>query len=322
MVKLNEYYEKYRIIIEKLNKEIIKETNSHSPVVNLAVKEMVTAGGKRIRPLLLIMSGKFGDYDENKLFKVATGMEILHMATLVHDDIIDNSTIRRNQITIQQKYGKEMAIFIGDFLINRSFAVFCRFLPREALNRLNQTTKLICESEIKQYQNRNNWKINLRDYLRRIRRKTAVLFGFATYLGGLIGGVKNNNLASLHRFGSSLGMFFQIKDDILDFNGFQKKTGKARWRDLETGILTLPLIYLLQGSGNNKIDNLLYKKNRTETDIQEIIRLINKGGFLDKSYELSLKYVRKAGNYLDRLPDKPAKLELEFILEQMKDRDE
>ncbi len=308
--------EKFQTLIGQLNKCILEQTNSRQELVNLAIEDLVSGGGKRIRPILTILAGRFGDFQERKMLKLASSLELLHMASLVHDDIIDEAEIRRGRDSAQSKFGKKVAVFIGDFLLSKSYDVLARKLSRNSLHRLNKIVRLICEGEISQFEEKFDFNVSVSDYLRRIRRKTALLFGLSTYIGAYESGLRGTLLHNIYNLGLEMGMTFQIQDDILDFTGNEKDTGKKVGRDLASGIYTLPVIYLLMDEELDKqTREILSKGELSDSDLISIDKLIKKGNCIEKSKVLSKKYLDKACRHLDKLPDISAKKDMEYIID-------
>ncbi len=301
----------FQSIREKVDKNIIKKSLSDCEIINKSIKEMVIAGGKRIRPLLVILVSRFGNPDQNKILNIATGLELLHMATLIHDDIIDEARYRRGKKTIQKKYDKKLALLIGDFLLNRSYSILTGNLSTKSLIRLNKVEKRICEGEIKQYQNQYKYNLSIIDYLKRIKLKTASLFGFCTLTGAYESQISNSFLNIFHELGLNLGIAFQIRDDILDLKEGKNKTGKKGNKDLREGIPTLPILFLLNDlKYSRETKKVLNKKNIEPADIKRIKMMLKKSKSFDKSLNLASYYFNKSSYYLNLLPDNKYKKDL------------
>ncbi len=317
MMRLLEIKIKYKSLIKKVNREIIKSTHINQSLLSEALESLALAGGKRIRPILMIQAAQFGKIEEEKMIKIAAALELLHMATLVHDDIIDEARMRRSQVTVQRRFGKDTAVFVGDFLLSKAYDLFARHISLESLIRLNKTVKWICLGETDQYQGRYDPEVSVTEYLKRIRRKTALLLGFSAFLGGYESGVRGLTLYNLYNFGLNLGMVFQIQDDIIDFIGNKQQAGKGVGKDLAAGIYTLPLIYILKDLNfSKKIKNLLKKEVLTEEDIQEITSMIINNNFIEKSQQVGAKYLNKAYDRLNLLPANQVKQDMHYILDQ------
>ncbi len=236
----------YKKIVNKLDSHIRDKTISNRPMINHAVDDLIKGGGKKLRPFLMFLAASFGDYDKKVILDLASGLEILHMASLVHDDIIDDAELRRGQKTAQKRFGKKEAVFIGDFLLTKTFDILFDHLDKDTLKKISKNVRLICEGEIEQAEKAFDFKINIKDYFKRIRHKTALLFALSSYLGAYVSGIRGKRLNTLYKLGLEIGMAFQIQDDILDFEGEEKQTGKKLAQDLREGIVTLPVILLLK----------------------------------------------------------------------------
>ena len=197
---------------------------------------------------MTILASGFGKVWDNKVLKAAAGIEILHMATLVHDDIIDGAGLRRGKPTINRLHGDKMAVYMGDFLLTRAVMLLSKTLPKERLDRIASGIKSVCEAEVEQFYSRFNLDISLTTYLKRISRKTASIFAFSCSEGAFLSKCKEDHLKKLTKLGYYYGMAFQIRDDILDLTGDSKKTGKPEGNDIKEGVITLPLILALQKS--------------------------------------------------------------------------
>ena len=180
----------YQKIRKELNENILEITKSKRPIINQAVEDLINGGGKKLRPFLMFLAASFGDYDKEKLLQLGSGVELLHMASLVHDDIIDNAELRRGKKTAQKKFGKKEAVFIGDFLLSRTFDIFFEYLDAATLRKMNKNVRLLCEGEIEQSEKRFDLQIGMKDYYRRIRHKTALLFALSSYLGAYVSGIR------------------------------------------------------------------------------------------------------------------------------------
>lgn len=258
----------YKKIVKKIDKHIEEVTFSKRPMINDAVSDLIEGGGKKLRPFLMFLAASFGDYDKEVLLDLGTGIEILHMASLVHDDIIDNADLRRGQQTAQRKFGKKEAVFIGDFLLTKTFDILFDHLDSSALKRMSKNVRLLCEGEVEQAEKRFDFKIDIKDYFRRIRHKTALLFALSSYLGAYVSDIRGERLNILYKLGLEIGMAFQIQDDILDFEGEEEETGKKLAQDLREGVVTLPVILLLRKAEyRDKYRFLLLQENNQAVEI-------------------------------------------------------
>ncbi len=287
--------------------DIIQEAaNSSRPVLTEAVDDLISAGGKRVRPLLLVSAWKVnnGGNRKEKILPLAAAVEILHMATLVHDDLIDEADKRRGVPSAGSKFGTDRALFVGDYLLNRAYALFHSHLSPEIFPRLDKVLKKICEGELKEFESRYDSDLSFLDYIRQIRRKTALLFGFATFTGAYEGGIRGRDLKLIYRYGIQLGMAFQIQDDILDFVGSPEKLGKPVGRDLANGVYSLPVLMLLQQQEYaSQVKSILQQESIAGEDLQKLNRLMQKAGVRERVNSLLQRYIhraKKAGESLQR----------------------
>jgi len=310
----------YQKIRSELNQNIIDITKSKRQIINQAVEDLISGGGKKLRPFLMFLAASFGDYDKEKLLQLGSGIELLHMASLVHDDIIDNAELRRGKKTAQKKFGKKEAVFIGDFLLSRTFDIFFEYLDTATLRKMNKNVRLLCEGEIEQSEKRFDLQIGIKDYYRRIRHKTALLFALSSYLGAYVSGIRGQQLSILYKLGLEIGMAFQIQDDLLDFEGDERETGKVMAQDLKEGIVTLPVILLMEQEIYR--DKYSAYNNSTLDDkvARNIISDVKNAGMLKESRKILVVFVNRVKRYLAQLPENKAKRKLKKLIEMQIDR--
>ena len=254
-----------------------KELVSDLPNVNQLVTHEGKYRGKMQRPMLVLLAGKAAA--ERSDFRlghahvaVATVVEMVHMATLVHDDILDGAEIRRRGATINHLHGNEAAVLLGDFLISHAYHL-CSSLDSQAASRLiARTTNVVCEGELTQNYNRLNWQLDEKTYYLIIYRKTAALTEACCQLGAMFSTQRPEWVEALATYGRQMGLAFQIVDDILDICGSQKMVGKSLGTDIEKGKLTLPMIHFLQNAAPQHRDLLIALLESTEHDRVEHVR--------------------------------------------------
>lgn len=278
----------YKKIVDKIDSHIKEKTISNRPMINYAVDDLIKGGGKKLRPFLMFLAASFGDYDKKVMLDLASGIEILHMASLVHDDIIDNAELRRGEKTAQKRFGKKEAVFIGDYLLTKTFDILFDHLDKDTLKRISKNVRLICEGEIEQAEEAFDFQIDIKDYFKRIRHKTALLFALSSYLGAYVSGIRGKKLNLLYKLGLEMGMAFQIQDDILDFEGEEKQTGKKLAQDLREGIVTLPVILLLNKDKYKEKYKLLLQIDfnnylHQEKELIKFNSLNNNGKFINEN---------------------------------------
>jgi len=289
-----------------VEKELHRYAMSSPTTLGESSERLVNAGGKRLRPAFVLLCGKFFEYDLQYIGRLAVAIELIHMATLVHDDVIDDAATRRGLPTVRAQWGDPLALQTGDYLFAQALKIISQSGDREILHVLARVSLEMCEGEIEQINNIGNINIGLRVYLRRIQRKTAFLISACCTVGALAGGASPDLTRRLQKYGYYLGMAFQITDDILDFTGSEKTFGKPVGSDLRQGIITLPVIYTLRDqSTRDRLQEIMNKKSKNDQDWSEIFALIEKTGALKDSQRLCNRYIEKAKAELSYLPDLP-----------------
>lgn len=311
-MKMKMLYTYLNADISMIEKELEETINADSQLLRQASLHLLKAGGKRIRPVFVLLGGKFGNYDINVIKDVAVSLELIHMASLVHDDVIDDAELRRGQPTIKAKWDNRIAMYTGDYIFARALELMTEIENPLAHQILSETIVELSVGEIEQIKDKYNFDQNLRNYLLRIKRKTALLIAASCQLGAVVSGVKDEDHRKLYRFGYYVGMSFQITDDVLDFTGTEKELGKPAGGDLLQGNITLPVLYAMEDEAiRNKILTVHEGMDRNELD--EILKLIQASGAIERSLEISDRYLEKALAILDELPANKAKKSLRDI---------
>ena len=304
--------------IEKIDDYIRNSLQANQRVLNDAVNDLLNAGGKRLRPAMVLLAGRFGRYKEDKLIPLAAAIEIMHMATLVHDDIIDESELRRGRPTTRSRWGNSIAVFTGDFLFTRAFSLITQGVSRKNMHHLSNSIRAICEGEVDQYQSKFTQEVSTLRYLKRIARKTAILFSLSCQVGAAESNCSQGTIRFLRKFGHDFGMAFQITDDLLDFFGDQNKVGKPLYTDFMEGVYTLPIIYTMQDDQyKDRMAQYIGRKDLTESEIQEVGKLVKESGGLERSQKLALRYLERCHNSLDQLPNNAAKGAMQELVEEL-----
>lgn len=322
---MNKFWNDYPALIDELNeiKEIIKKNiKSREKVLEESILPMIESGGKMLRPAFVILASKFGEYDAKKINNIAAVIEMLHMATLIHDDIIDDAKLRRGCDTIQYKFGKDYAVYTGDFLFCQCINMLAEYdYNMEDLKNISKALTKICMGEITQYNLRYGKNASLRNYIRIISGKTAALFAMSFYTGANEAKCNESISKSLGRIGYNAGMAFQIIDDILDYSGNAKQLGKLALKDLKRGYYTLPLIYALEKDNDGRLKQLLDNEALSNEEIDEVIVLVNKYGGIKKAKAIADKYTQKAIEKISKLPDCESKDIINYAVLKLLNRD-
>lgn len=295
------YPELKRELIEVI-KLMKKNVKCKDKKIENSIVELIESGGKLLRPAFVLIGSKFGDNDYSKSIPSAAVVEMLHMATLVHDDVIDDSKLRRGNETIQSKYGKDYAVYIGDFLFCVCFKILATSESLQAIKVDSRAMSKICMGEVNQLNARFSMKFSVKDYLSRISGKTAELFSLSLYLGAAECNADKKICRELGNIGHNLGMAFQIIDDILDYEGSDSSIKKSAANDLKQGIYTIPLIYAYINN-KNVFDGILDKEYYSEEEVLKIIQIVKENKGIDMAKNLAKKYMNKCFKGIERLPE-------------------
>ncbi len=299
---LEDIYLSMRKDLKEIERELAAAIKTDQDVLYDASYQLFRAGGKRIRPIFVLLAGYFGSYQLPKLKKVAASLELVHMATLVHDDIIDDADRRRGKLTVKAEWDNRVAMSTGDYLLAK-FLLLITELDNEHLHQIvSKALVQIVEGEIDQIRDLNEWDLSFREYLRRIKRKTALLIALSTQLGALVSDASPEVVRSLHQYGYYTGMAFQIIDDILDFTGTSDQLGKPAGSDLRQGNITLPAIYAYKCADVNVRLKEIIDSGETNNRIEEIIGLVKLSGGIEYAQALAERYITKAERALKQLP--------------------
>jgi len=293
-----------------------EELSSDVRCVNSLVKHVSRFRGKMLRPTLVLVSGRACGEVSDAHTVIATVVEMVHMATLVHDDVLDEAELRRKGATINHLRGNEAAVLLGDYLISHSFHLCSSLESQYASRYIGRTTNQVCEGELLQIDNRNNYDLDEQTYLRIITRKTAVLTAACCHLGAKFAGATDAQAAALETYGLSLGVAFQIQDDILDIVGDASTVGKTLGIDVEKGKMTLPMIHFMETAPHEHRTLLRSLLGGNEPDKGEKIRnLILPSGSVQFARDRAKALVEKARAALGVIPDNEAKRALDAMAE-------
>ena len=280
--------------------------NSEVPLVGQVARYIINSGGKRLRPVLLLLaSGAIGGVSPHK-HALAAVVEFIHTATLLHDDVVDESTLRRGRATANEVFGNAASVLVGDFLYSRAFQMMVDVNQMRVMQILADTTNVIAEGEVLQLMHMRDAGLSEEDYLRVIRSKTAQLFEASSRLAAVIEQTDNETEMALATYGQALGTAFQIIDDVLDYEGDATELGKNLGDDLREGKTTLPIICAMQKANPDERTQLHDALSTGNIQaLPELIAIIQKGGGLELAREVAAKEAQRALNAIASLPDNP-----------------
>ncbi|MEK8127400.1 polyprenyl synthetase family protein [Paenibacillus filicis] len=315
-MKLLDLYAKLKKDINSIEKELERSIDVDHPLLRDASLHLLKAGGKRIRPVFVLLGGKFGDYNLERIKHVAVPLELIHMASLVHDDVIDDANTRRGQLTVRSKWDNRIAMYTGDYIFAKALSIVTR-LENPAIHRI--MSKALVEmsiGEMEQIRFFYHTEQTVRDYLLRIKRKTALLLAISCQLGAMAADAPEKTARLLYRFGYFAGMAFQVRDDLLDLCGTEKEIGKPPGSDIRQGNITIPVIFALEEPRLRPA--LLEELTRIkacdgQTDIHRFLEMIRGSQGIARAEALASLYIDKAIAVLQELPDIQAKKDLTGI---------
>lgn len=305
--------------LAEVEKELVKVATMSDGVLAEASFAILKAGGKRLRPALVLMSGLVGDYDLQKLMPAAVASELIHMASLIHDDILDNAETRRGVPTVNSVWGETVAVAAGDFLFATAFGILSRHDLRVVEIMVNAALDLSL-GEFDQMDTAHVADQTIDDYLQKARRKTAALFAACCRAGSYLSGAPQVEVDALTRYGNNLGIAFQIYDDVLDIVG-GKATGKAVGVDVRDGTVTVPMLYALDVFGrDSELAAIISNKKPSDRDVEVALSLISESDAISKTKDTARSYVDEAINSLKSLSRPDAVEVFEGIVKFVVDR--
>ena len=292
------------------DKLIKKQINSDVNRIPKLSKHIIDLGGKRLRPMLTISCAKMLNIRNKNHIKLAAAVELLHTATLLHDDVVDESVYRRGEKTSHTLWDNKSSILVGDFLLGRAFQLMVETNSIECLSILSKAAAIIAEGEVLQLVETNNINIKETNYIKIIESKTAALFSSACEVGGVVSGANKSQKKKLFNFGKNLGTAFQLTDDALDYEGSSSKMGKNNGDDFYEGKVTLPVILALKNADRKEKDfweKTFNKKVRNKTDLRIAKKIIKDKDTINQTLKLANKYGEKAKNIMKDFESNPVR---------------
>jgi octaprenyl-diphosphate synthase len=303
--RMRDLYRDIQKELDAVDKELKKFIESPNKIIADISSYLFQNTGKRIRPALLILCSKLCGYTGNEHITMSSLVETIHTASLLHDDIIDNSNTRRGRESVHTRWGPNITVLLGDYLYIKTIGNSLQSKHRQIVKILTDVSSDMIEGELNEYA--VSWDLNIDEYayLDIINKKTASLFSASCQIGGILGNAQDKEKKILADFGTNLGMTFQLIDDLLDYTGDESKLGKPILSDLREGRITLPLIYTLHHDGKencNRILDMLNKKALDKSSFEEIIHTVQSNGALDYTQKKAEEFSNHSKQLLQQLP--------------------
>ena len=296
--------------IRRVESQFRDDLTSRVPLIRKVGEYVLASGGKRVRPMILLLSAQITNYHGNAHIGLASVVEFIHTATLLHDDVVDSAVLRRGQDSANAVWGNEASVLVGDFLFAKSFSIMVRERNLDILRTLSDATTQMAEGEVQQLISTCDINLDEESYLEVVRNKTAVLLSAASRCGAVLGGCSNEEEEALAAYGMDVGIAFQLMDDALDYVADQKEFGKESGHDLLEGKVTLPLIHTLTlctEQERQRVATIVDKESLPDSDLEYVIELIEKYNGIGYTRERAKTLIESAKSHLSIFADCPAK---------------
>ena len=315
-MQIEEIYQTVEQDFSSVNHLISSQLSSDVPLVEKIAQYIVESGGKRMRPLLVLLTSRALGYEGEDHSKLATIIEFLHTATLLHDDVVDTSNMRRGRSTANAKWGNAPSVLVGDFLYTRAFQLLVSLKNHDIMEMMANTTNIIAEGEVLQLTKAGDASTSEASYFEVIKNKTAVLFAAASAGGAMLAGADKQHINAFYQYGLNLGIAFQLVDDALDYEGSAAEMGKNVGDDLSEGKPTLPLIYAMQHSSDDQASIIKHAiTTKSANELTAITQAVIECGALQYTHGRALKHKQLACETLLKLNASDHKTALEHIAE-------
>lgn len=307
---MNDFLDHFSPHLKEIDDALNQSLGARVPVVADIVRYSLLGAGKRIRPLLFVLSSRLCGYKGEDVYRLSTLFEYVHAASLVHDDVLDNADLRRRKPSVRQVWGNAAAVLGGDFLYSAASAIAVECRNLELIRLLSDLLKRMVEGQFLELEHTHNWKISKAEYMEIITAKTAALMRAACNSGAMVAGADEKTVQHLGDFGSNLGIAFQLMDDLLDYTSSEEVFGKPVGKDLKEGKITLPLVYFVSELERAEVERLaeLFKSQKaSDQDYQDLVRRVRVNGAIERVRSEASEYVARAGELLKLFPDSPVK---------------
>lgn len=296
--------------LKRVEQQFRKDLQSDVPLIRKVGEYVLSSGGKRVRPALLLLAARLSGYTGDKAVPLASVIEFIHTATLLHDDVVDSATLRRGLASANSLWGNEASVLIGDFLFSKSFSLMVNVGSLDILRVLSDATTVIAEGEVMQLLCTGELDLTEERYTKVVRSKTAILMSAACEAGAILGAVPPGQQQALADFGMDLGIAFQLMDDILDYVSTEEEFGKSIGHDLEEGKITLPLIHTLRHCTEDErivIAGVIERDEMTLDEFRTVSGLVRSYGGIEYTVEAARSCVSRCKNHLDQFAPSPVR---------------
>lgn len=317
-------WEAYRHELDGVEQQVRDNLTSSVALVNTVAAHILNSGGKRVRPLLLLLSAKLCGYGGRDHHQLGSLVEFIHTATLLHDDVVDDADLRRGKRTARKVWGNQISILVGDYLYSKAMCKVVEFRSQAINEVIAEACKKMAEGEVLQLYYNGNPDMPEVDYIKIVEHKTAGLIAASCQMGAILAEATDSQQEALFRFGQYLGIAFQVADDTLDYIANGESLGKTLGQDLRQGKATLPLLHLLRHcseSDRQMIKDRMETRSVTDDDLQRLIRLMGDCGSIAYAMGQAQSYVDAAKQQLDLFEDSTAKRALSVAADYMVTRD-
>lgn len=307
---MDDFLDHFSTHLKEIDDALNQSLGARIPVVSDIVRYALLGAGKRIRPLLFVLSSQLCGYKGKDVYRLSTLFEYVHAASLLHDDVLDNADLRRSKPSVRQVWGNSAAVLGGDFLYSTASAIALECRNLELIRVLSDVLKRMVEGQFLELEHTHDWRITKAQYLEIITAKTAALMGAACTSGAMVAGADEKTMHRLGEFGLDLGIAFQLMDDLLDYTSSEEVFGKPVGKDLKEGKITLPLVHYVSELEKAEVERLaeLFKSQKAnDQDYEDLIRRVRTHGAIERVRSEASEYVARAANLINLFPNSPFK---------------
>lgn len=309
--------------LEKVDQEFRRNLRSEVSIISTIGEHLLFSGGKRFRPILLLLSSKLCGYKGERHISIASLIEFIHTATLLHDDVVDKAELRRGVVSANSIWGNDACVLVGDFLFTKSFSLMVENGNWKILKAISTATTLMAEGELEELVRTNDLSITEEKYLSIIFKKTASLISAATQIGAILGNVPIEKELALYEFGKNVGMAFQLIDDKLDYTSNEEEFGKKIGIDLQEGKITLPLIIAYNRCNEDEkefIKNIIESESIRKDDFLKVVEIIERYDGIYQTWLKAKQYIEDAKRHLQLFPNSREKEALMILADYVLER--